>query len=1474
MAPKSKHTINKYQFDVVLQNEKDFPEISQVLIDLFYEELHDEMDKIFSDPTIPPELIITLNQIEIDLGNISKDNLVSAFKSKFITELGQYIKRAILTNQGVAKNSIHISAKELELIRYYLRLGTLPWWSSILMNSLDSIFKKLILSEPVAVKQLVFDEAIDPIPRSRIINQFRDPTIYALFGIISTQPADYYKDYTDNLIAINQQAKITNEGDIKYKKVIQDLTFIYLLDQKGTSINQYKFFKNQIIDLAQKYDIEYFALVQQIYISSQQVLGVKENIRTPIVSLAKTLYEEEILLERTEGNKEEKLKLSQKIVEELLTRGSSSLSHQKIGFTNRDEIFQWLARMIPKSFVERYRALGKEWAVRDRTINLFDDTSLGVLFEKAAPQKKPLVFEVFEILETIQEEISPINQEYIAFKKVIRHFALELLVFQDLNTMTDVTYFQRQIQMFSKKNRVSELEILDIFEEVINQLKSHKRGYRIIKRLLNQSKQHIDYPHKREKTKKFSNEGLSNVFEELKKHYSPQILKRLEKNFIRYLKIYTDQRNIYLFIVKELQRLTGEDPIKIIDKKLSFLGEDTKRALIQKAHIDKTAKRERMDFVPIDYLIDLLKETPLKDWILTLEEKEAKAILIEIIYERGGDLLEMVEQQKYNIYIPKILAEHLDLVEFRMLIKQFRPEKFHVVLEFFEKMLLIQERWKIGRTSKNQFELFLKEQVIRFIQSGKKEEIEFFVLDKMKQDGLLNYKNLTFFRDFIDYSEDLWPIQSIANLILDNGISGGEAIKTIQKNYLQDIVLHYLAHGVIPQWVEKGLYEIETMRLFFNTSIKEDNGTFAHQLSEVFANYPYSPRIFEWIENGAELQFFKWLEKVPRHHRITDIISELRKSFAPQDSKKLDKRIFEAIVQYQIWLIPDKKVRISILQHILLNEGFKMDSNQIIRDEWLFIYEFLSGRQKQLLYEEESLKRSLEKIRKHPLRFYEQLKKIPNPTSKLIRIFQQIPKELLIQWFLMVLDRGIFPVRVKNYGNLSVQVFKRKGQKKDLERYLAIFLVYLLFSEPSSNYRIKRFFEEVMRLPKEVSSEILELFLKANPSEKKSLWTVYSRQVTIGNTYQLPERLKSDWVLFLHYLQYGSIPLAGDRSIGLDVLRVIVLKFLAEAPTFMRIKLHRLLRTNVVRKNFSRLLQSVDVPIIMKLIHPDLANDWNELSDLIKKSSLNQSLRASLGWMHKMDELESILKVWVKGSNFLRGTAEIIAPIVKAYAKKERIEANLLIGLVGAKEGEGGIKVIRELDNLLKIEIKRETKIGQEPNNRVEEEESEKTGIHINNAGLALLWPFLGRYFKRLNMIKDGDFISEELRMRGVQLTQYLVTGKTEIEESELALNKLLCGAEKDLVIEYDLDVSSEEIALSASLLQGAIYNWEKMRGTRIETFRQTFLHRGGILRKTEEYFELKVEEKSYDMLLTTLPWNLSMIKLAWMKSRLTVIWK
>jgi hypothetical protein len=165
-------------------------------------------------------------------------------------------------------------------------------------------------------------------------------------------------------------------------------------------------------------------------------------------------------------------------------------------------------------------------------------------------------------------------------------------------------------------------------------------------------------------------------------------------------------------------------------------------------------------------------------------------------------------------------------------------------------------------------------------------------------------------------------------------------------------------------------------------------------------------------------------------------------------------------------------------------------------------------------------------------------------------------------------------------------------------------------------------------------------------------------------------------------------------------------------------------------------------------------------------------------------------------------------------------------------------------------------------------------GIPLRNGGLVILWPFLGRLFARLQLTDGKAFLGEAERSRAIRLTEYIVTGRPDMEEHQLALNKLLCGAPPDMPVPAGIDVTPEEADLCLKMLQGAIRNWEKLKTTRPETFRQSFLQRDAMLYRIDDRWELVVQRKAYDMLLDTLPWNISMIQLSWMPDRLVVQWK
>jgi hypothetical protein len=197
--------------------------------------------------------------------------------------------------------------------------------------------------------------------------------------------------------------------------------------------------------------------------------------------------------------------------------------------------------------------------------------------------------------------------------------------------------------------------------------------------------------------------------------------------------------------------------------------------------------------------------------------------------------------------------------------------------------------------------------------------------------------------------------------------------------------------------------------------------------------------------------------------------------------------------------------------------------------------------------------------------------------------------------------------------------------------------------------------------------------------------------------------------------------------------------------------------------------------------------------------------------------------------------------------------------------------VLKKIEDLILLEERRKEVQKKEKEERPPSEPGES--LHLYNAGLCLIWPYIGRLFRLLDMVEGNDFKTEELRMRAVQLTQYIATGSQETPEPVLSLNKLLCGMEFNTAVEPFFEISEVEQTMVESMLKGVLQNWNEMQGTSVTTFRDSFLRREGRLSLREGFWELAVEKKAFDVLLTTLPWQIRTIKLAWMPLPLQVIW-
>lgn len=162
----------------------------------------------------------------------------------------------------------------------------------------------------------------------------------------------------------------------------------------------------------------------------------------------------------------------------------------------------------------------------------------------------------------------------------------------------------------------------------------------------------------------------------------------------------------------------------------------------------------------------------------------------------------------------------------------------------------------------------------------------------------------------------------------------------------------------------------------------------------------------------------------------------------------------------------------------------------------------------------------------------------------------------------------------------------------------------------------------------------------------------------------------------------------------------------------------------------------------------------------------------------------------------------------------------------------------------------------------------------IANAGLVILWPFLGHFFARLNLLDEKrNFIHPESRLRAAGLLQVLATREPNPPEYLLPLNKILTGLPLEKPFEFGLPLREEEATECETLLEAVIAQAPILREMSPDGLRGTFLLRTGLLGSRDGAWLLRVERQTYDIILDRFPWNWEWVKLPWMDTPLRVEW-
>ena len=177
-------------------------------------------------------------------------------------------------------------------------------------------------------------------------------------------------------------------------------------------------------------------------------------------------------------------------------------------------------------------------------------------------------------------------------------------------------------------------------------------------------------------------------------------------------------------------------------------------------------------------------------------------------------------------------------------------------------------------------------------------------------------------------------------------------------------------------------------------------------------------------------------------------------------------------------------------------------------------------------------------------------------------------------------------------------------------------------------------------------------------------------------------------------------------------------------------------------------------------------------------------------------------------------------------------------------------------------------------NKKIKEAIEEREKLFVNEAGVVLLHPFLPQLFRNCGWLAKSNVPDRYARTMGVYAIYYLATGKTIVPEYELLLPKLLMGIPWEHPLEPVEELSEDNKAACNELLVEVVKHWTALRNTSPDGLKEAYLQRTGKLEYHNGNWRLGIEQKTQDILLSRLPWGISVIRYPWMENMLTVTWQ
>ena len=835
------------------------------------------------------------------------------------------------------------------------------------------------------------------------------------------------------------------------------------------------------------------------------------------------------------------------------------------------------------------------------------------------------------------------------------------------------------------------------------------------------------------------------------------------------------------------------------------------------------------------------------------------------------------------------------------------------VFDFEKRLLELQSQLNLVVLPNESFKVILRTFILKkigakgAIQELTELEIVIDLFESLKRENFINLQQLSI---YLETKTKKPSEESLAKSLMIFTLKSKFTIPNSKVKdilYFKDLVFSYLKTDSIPSWANVENFDLNDVIIFIKTTINKEDRSY---LLTLVRDLKISQRLVAVIQAQNEKEKMKFLELVQQSNanfNLAVLIEELKNYFSKitLTNKTTNTDFFiDLILAQELWkqssllsfierlvsFIPKKaSLKKTELLKYLQDKGFNISKSffQITKKQALSDQELI-----------EVLKFFLE-TNTFPKNLLSQRDELQSQIQTLLLSQDAILESLLNEYsykpklferlFTFVEFRDLFRFIEKNrinelsiFAPLSTAIYELEDKKRFSKKEQAQLLVSLLiqFEKQATETKFKGFLTQMMQERStqfEDLREAIEKRVKKQTQEDKKLKNLFNEIKTLDQISKKTVIQSIDPLNILeYYLEIGSVNFESKPFSKKQLFQALE-QLIQQDPIITKRLLHQWVRSDLKLNRLLDLIPPRKKFFIIELLHPELV----PLIDLFSISVLqffDTPIEKVLSIKNDKEYQRKILKYWANRNIFLDSPFEIMVLLFEEILSAEKISSKTFFDKQLDTEEELPLQMSNFLSSLKRNYANFKNQLSEELFLKEEEggleEENETDSIVIQNAGLIILWPFFFRLFDKCGFIIDKEFKDEESLQKGILLTQYLVTGSTEFNENELVLNKILCGAPQFMNVDVTLEVDEVYLDLCESLLKGVLKNWEKLSNSSVQTLRETFLIREGILRPVELDYKLNVIKGTFDMLIETIPWNISIIQTTFMKNKITVDWK